>query len=188
MRAFAVEGVLVVVEIDHGVGAEVDRVGAGDEGAVVVVGIENLHGQRFPAAGGAAVDEARPALADAAELFFDGGDEFGFDGVAIGAEVGGVHRVGIVVVRIGVLELHDQHAREVRAGPLLVELVRLFLLDAVVAGDVEALAVVGLEIGIGRLGAEVVEVGDEVIVKDDQRVVGSGDARRILRAPARWRR
>ena len=93
-----------------------------------MVGIKRLHRERFPSAGRAAVGEARPALADAAKLFFDGGDEFGFDGVAVGADVGGVHRVGVVVIRIGVRQLHDQHAREVGAGPLLVELVRLFLL------------------------------------------------------------
>ena len=59
-------------------------------------------------------------------------------------------------------------------GPLLVELVRLFLLDAVVAGEVKALAVVGLQVGIGRRGAEAVEIVDEVVVEDDQREMRVG--------------
>ena len=94
-----IKGVLVAVEIDVGVGAEVDGIGAGDERAVVVIGIKHLHRQRFPSAGRAAVSEARPALADAAKLFFDRGNQFGLDGVAIRPEVGRVHRVGIVVIR-----------------------------------------------------------------------------------------
>ena len=38
--------------------------------------------------------------------------------------------------------------------PLLIELVGLFLLNAVVAGEVKALAVVGLQVGIGRRRCE----------------------------------
>ena len=117
--AGAVEHVVVVVEVGGHVGVEVDRVGAGDEGAVVVVGIEHLDGEGLPAAGRAAVEEARPALADAAKLLFDGGHQLGFDGVAVGAEVGGVHGVAVVVERVGVLELDDEEARGVGGGPLL---------------------------------------------------------------------
>ena len=72
------------------------------------------------------------------------------------------------------LNLDDEHAREVRRCPLLIELVGLFLLNAVVAGKVKALAVVGLEVGIGRRGAEAVEVVDEVIVKNDEREMRVG--------------
>ena len=36
------EGILVLVEIDQRVGTEVDRVGAGNEGAVEEIGIEDL--------------------------------------------------------------------------------------------------------------------------------------------------
>ena len=174
MRALDEEGVFVLVEIDVGVGAEVDGIGARDERAVVVIGIEHLHGDGFPSAGDAAVDEARPSLADGAELFFERGDQFGFDGVAVGAEIGGVHRVGIVVVGIGVIDLRDEDAREVWRDPLLVELVLFFLLDAIVAGDVEALAEVGLEIRVGRLGAEAFEVVIEVIFEDRQREMRVG--------------
>ena len=134
---------------------EVDGVGAGGKGAVVVVRIEDLHGQRLPAAGRAAVSEARPALADGAKLLFDGRNQLVLDGVAVGADVGRVHGVGVVVVGIGVLDLDDEHAREAGRDPLLVELVGLLLLDAVVAGQVEALAVVGLQVRVGRGGAEV---------------------------------
>ena len=138
------------IQIDIGEAAEIDRIGTGDERAVVMVGIKNLHGQRFPSAGGAAVHEARPALADAAELFLNRGNQLGFDGVAVGAEVGGIDRVGIVVIGIGMIDLRDQEARESRRDPMLIELVGFFLLDAVVTGNVKAFAVIGLQIGVGR--------------------------------------
>ncbi len=174
MRAQHVEGVRVAVNVDRSVGAKINRIGAGDKHAVVVVGIEHLHRQRFPAAGGTAVGEARPALSDAAELFLDGGNEFGLDGVAIRPEVGGVHRVGIVVIRVGVIDVRDQDARKAGRNPLLIELVSLFLLNAVVAGNVEALAVIGLQIGIGRLGAKAAEIGIEVVFADDERKMNVG--------------
>ncbi len=174
MRTLDVEGVRVFVQIDVGVGAEVDGVGARDECAVVVIGIKHLHGDRFPAAGAATVDEARPALANGTELLFERGDEFGLDGFAVGAEVGGVDGVGIVVVGIRVIDLRDEQTREFRCDPLLVKLVLLFLLDAVVAGDVEAFAEVGLQIRIGRLGAEAFEVVIEVIFKNCEREVRAG--------------
>ena len=150
VRAFEEERVLVVVEIDVREGVEVDRVGAGGKRAVVVVGIEDLNGQGLPAAGRAAIDEARPALADAAKLLFDRRDQLVLDGVAVGADVGRVHRVGIVVVGIGVLDLDDEHARKSGRDPLLIELVGLLLLNAVVTGQMKSFAVVGLEVRIGR--------------------------------------
>ena len=146
-----VVGVLVLVDVDDGVGAKVDRIRAGDPAAVEVVGIEHLHRHRFPAARRPAVHEARPALADAAERLLDFRDQLVGDGVAVRTEVRGVHRVGVVVVRVGVLDLDDQNARKVGRGPVLVELVRLLLLDPVVASQVEALAVLGLQVRIGRL-------------------------------------
>ena len=57
---------------------------------------------------------------------------------------------------------------------MLIELVGLFLLNAVVACNVEALAVVRLQIGIGRLGAEAVEIGVEVVFDDDEREMNIG--------------
>ena len=169
-----VEGVGVAVNVDRCVGAKIDRIRTGDEDAVVVIGIEHLHRQRFPAAGGTAVDEARPALTDAAKLFLDRGDQFGLDGIAVRPEVGRVHRVRVVVVGIRVIDFRDEDAREFRRDPLLIELVGLFLLNAVVAGDVEAFAVVRLQIGIGRLGAKAAEVGIEVVFVDDDRKMNVG--------------
>src|SRR6185312_16814753 len=61
-----------------------------------------------------------------------------------------------------------QHARKARSYPLLIELVSFFLLDAVVACYVEALAVVRLQIGIGWLSAKAAEIAIEVIFADDQ--------------------
>ena len=63
--------VLVLVDINDGVGAEVDRVGAGRVAAVVFLGIEDLGCQGFPAAGRAAVEESRPAGAQAAVLLLE---------------------------------------------------------------------------------------------------------------------
>ena len=131
--AFVVISVPVLVDVDHRVGAEVDRVGAGGEAAVVLVGIEDLGGQGLPAAGRAAVEEPRPAGAEASVLLLEVGDQLIGDGVAVGAEVLGVDGVGVVVIRVGVLDLDDDHARIVGPGPLLVELVGLLLLDAVVS-------------------------------------------------------
>ncbi len=169
VRAFQVIDVLVLVDVDVGVGMEVDGVGAGGKGAVVVLRIEDLHGQSLPAAGRAAINKPRPALADSAKLLFDGRNQLCFDGVAIGAHVGRVHGVGVVIEGVGVLNLDDQHPRKARRNPLLIELVGLLLLDAVVAGQVEALAVVGLQIRVGRRGAEVAEIIHKMVVKDDQR-------------------
>ena len=124
---------------------------------------------------------ARPAGADAAVLLLDVGDQLVRDRVAVGAEIGRVHRVGIVVVRIGVLDLDDDHAREVRPRPFLVELVGVLLLDAVVAGEVKALAVLGLQVRVGRRLAKAVEVGGKVAVEDDERITRVRDACRTLR-------
>ena len=168
------EEVLLGVEVDGGVGVEVDRVGAGDEGSVVVVGVEHLHGDGLPPAGGTAVEEARPALADAAELGLDGGHQFGFDGGAPGADIGGVDGVRVVVVGVRVLDLDGKEAWEAGRDPLLVFLVSLLLLDEVVAREVEAVGVHGLGVGVGRRGAKVLKAGGEVAVEDHLRVVSAG--------------
>src|SRR5262249_42715260 len=73
-RAGLPVGVLVVVDVDGLVGAEVQGMGAEAEGAPEVVGIEALRRQRLPAAGRAAIHDARPRLADAAETPLDLGD------------------------------------------------------------------------------------------------------------------
>jgi hypothetical protein len=73
-----------------------------------------------------------------------------------------------------VLDLDEQDAREVRAGPVFVELVRVLLHDPVVAVELEPRAGHALEIGIGRLRAEPVQIGGEVSVVDDKRVPSFG--------------
>ncbi len=65
------------------------------------------------------------------------------------------------------LQLDDEIAREIRRDPLLIELVSLFLLNTVVARDAETLAIVRLQVGIGRLGSKVVEVRNKVVVEPD---------------------
>ncbi len=167
-------GVLVLVNVDGGVGAEVDGVGAGTEGSIEFGGVEDLGGEGFPTAGGTSVGETGPALADAAELRFDGGEELIHDGVAVGAEVGAVDGVGVVIEGVGVLDLDDEEAGEAGRGPLLEELVGFLLLDAIVAGEFEAVGVVGLEGVVGWLGAEAFEVGGEVAVEEHEGEFGLG--------------
>ena len=128
-----------------------------------------MRGESFPAAGAAAVDGARPALADAAKFFFDVGDEFAIDGFAVGADVGGIHGVGIIVIRIGVLDEEKQHARELAGGPILIELIAGLLAFELEAG----------EAGLGRSGAEAAEIFGEMALIDEERIVRVG-----MRGPA----
>jgi hypothetical protein len=50
-------------------------------------------------------------LAEAAETPLDLGDQLLVDRVAVRAEVGRVHRIAVVVIGIGVLDLDHQKAR-----------------------------------------------------------------------------
>ena len=79
------------------------------------------------------------------------------------------------------LDLGYQDAGEARADPLLVFVVGLLLLNPVVAGQVEALRVIGLKVRVGRRGAEVVYPVDEVVMKDGEREVGVGMLVKALR-------
>src|SRR5581483_2720748 len=69
------------------------------------------------------------------------------------------------------VDLHDQHARKFWADPLLVKLIRLFLLNAVIAGAMKTLAVVRLQVRIGRLCAKVVETVKKMGGEYDEREV-----------------
>ena len=169
VRAFPIQRVRIVVQIDVREGMEIDRIRTRDERTVVEIRMHHLHGERFPAAGRSAVDEPRPARAERAEFLFDRRNQFLLDRAAIRTDVERIDRVRIVVKRIRVLQFHDQHAREILRGPLLVEPVRLFLLDAVVAVQMETFAVVGLEVRIRWRGAEAIEIRHEMIMEDDQR-------------------
>ena len=124
--------VAVLVDVDAAIGAKVDGIGTGRERAVVEVRVLHLNCQCFPPAGRAAVHESRPARADRAVLAFQVRNQLLLNCIRIRAEVLGVHGVGIVVVRIRVLNLDREHARKSRAGPILVELVGELLLQPVV--------------------------------------------------------
>ncbi len=102
---------------------EIERIGVEGPGAAEDVGVLHLERDRFPAAGGAAGEHAVGGLADDAEVGLDVGNQLLEDRVAVGAVVGGVHGVRVVVVGRGVLERDDDHLRELRRRPLLVELV-----------------------------------------------------------------
>ena len=82
------------------------------------------------------------------------GDQLVRDGVAVWPEVGRIHGVRIVIIRVGVLDLDDDHAWIIGAGPFLVEAMGLILDDPVVAGQMEPIVVVGLQVFVGRLLAE----------------------------------
>src|SRR5580658_9951341 len=111
-----------------------------------MVGVKDLHSKRLPTARRPAIDKAGPPLSEPAELLLDRRNQLVFNGVPIRAHVGRIHSVRVVVEGIRVLNFDDQKARKTRRNPLLVKLVGLLLLDAVITGEVETLAVVGLEI------------------------------------------
>ena len=94
--SLVVVGVGVLVDVDLRVLLEVDRVGAGGEAAVELLGT-SPGPERFPPSGGPAVHEPRPSLPDAAELLLDVGQQLVDDGIAVRTEVLRVHRVGVVV-------------------------------------------------------------------------------------------
>ena len=153
---------------------EVDRVGAGDPRAVEGVGVEHLDGHGLPAARGPSVGESRPALPEASEPSLDLGHQLEHDRVAVRPVVRRVHRVRVVVERCRVLDLDQEHSGKPGAGPVLVELVRQFLFDAVVARQLEALTEVGLQVGVRRCFSPAGQTRREVPVVDDQRVAGVG--------------
>ena len=183
-RALRPVRVLVLVDVHDGEGAEVDRVGTGGVGAVVLVGVEDLHAQRLPASRGPAVHEAGPAPAEGAVLLLEVRDELVRDRVTVGPEVRGVHRVGVVVVRVRVLYLDRDHAGEARARPVLVELVGALLLDAVVAVELETVAVLALQVGVGRRLPPPSDRVGEVAVEDREGITRLRVRRRSPRAGA----
>src|SRR3990172_7624388 len=172
--AVEVVGVLILIDVDHGIRAEVDGIGAGGIAPVVLVGIEDLHPERLPSARRPSVEEAGPTLTEAPEPFLDLGNQLVGDGVAVGTEVLGVHRVGVVVVGVRMLDLDRENPREVRPGPVLVEPIRVLLLRPVVALPPKTLAVLGLQVWIRRLLAESTKRVGEVAVEDHERIAGLG--------------
>src|SRR5262249_26154329 len=137
VRSLQEESILVVIEVDGHVSVKIDRIRTCGKGAVIVVGIKNLHRERLPSSGRTSIDKSRPTFPNAPELPLDGRNELVLNGIAVRAHIRGVHRIRIVIVRIRVLNLEDEHARKFRRGPLLVKLVRLFLLDAVISGKMK---------------------------------------------------
>ena len=104
----------VGIDVDDLVIAEIDRVRARRKRAAVEIGIEHLVRERDPAAGRSARQQARPRLANHAELRFDGGNQLLHDRVAVRSVVLGVHAVRVVVVRRRMLQLDGDHARRGR--------------------------------------------------------------------------
>ncbi len=102
-------GVGVVGDVYEFEGAKVNAVGVESPGAVEEVGVEDLQGERNPAAGGAAREDAGAGLADGAELLLDVRDQFLRDGVTVGTVVGGVHLIRVAERAVAVeLEGEDE--------------------------------------------------------------------------------
>src|SRR5262245_40004488 len=125
MRPFNKVGVLVLIDIDHGVSAEVDRVRTSDKGGVVEVRIKYFPGQRLPSSSRAAIKEPRPGRTDSPESLFDFRNELVVDGVAVGTDIRRIYSIGIVVELRRVLYLDHQNAREPRARPRSIKAMRL---------------------------------------------------------------
>src|SRR5262245_56652120 len=172
--ALGVISVLVLVYVNHRVGAEIDRIGTGRETSIEHIRIEHLSGQRLPSAGRAAVSEARPALPYAAELLLYIRYQLLVDRVAVRPQVGRIDRVGIIVVRIRMLDFDNDEAREVGADPVLIKLIGVLLLNVVIARDFKALDVIGLQVRIGRRFAESAEGVREMPMKHHQWVTSFG--------------
>ena len=96
------------------------------------------------------------------------------DGVAVGSEIGGVYGVGVIIIRVGVLDLDQDHARGIGGGPVLIEFIRVFLLGDVVPFPVESCAVGGFQVRVGRDFAESTEIIREMAVMDDEGVFRFG--------------
>ena len=96
----------------------------------------------------AAEYDPRPTFTDPAKTFFDFGNQLVLDRIAVRSVVGRVHPVGIVVERRRVLDLDQQHAWKPLASPGLEQLPFQLLLDAVVALELEAFAVLGHKVRI----------------------------------------
>src|SRR5687768_2773989 len=88
-----VVSILMLVNIDDGVGAKVDWVRTRSPTSVVLVGIEDLHGHGFPTASRTAVKNTRPAFPNATKTFLDFRNQLVRDRVAVWTKISGVHRV-----------------------------------------------------------------------------------------------
>src|ERR1700678_1138845 len=164
---FAHEGIGVVVKIDILVSVEVDGIRAGGIRTVVTVGIENLRSKSLPAAGRTAIGCSRPALAYPTIGLLDHWDEFVIQCGTVRSHIGGVDRVGIVIVRIGILNVEKDDAGENACDPILIELVA-------VLGPQLLVAFGG---GWWRRGKERYGSGEVcvvVVLKNHERIAGIG--------------
>ena len=166
--------VLVFIKVDDGVRAKINWVRTFGIATVVLIRIKNLCSKCLPATGRPAVHESRPWLANPSELFFDKGNQLERDRIAVGTQVRGIDGVGIVVKRIGMLNLDQQDAREIWTGPLFEKIMRLLLNDPVVSVQLKSLTVFWFEIGIGGFRAKAPKVMREMTMVDDQRITSFG--------------
>src|SRR5262249_8356997 len=101
-------------------------------------------------------------------------DQLISNGIAVWSKVRGINRVGVVVIRVRMLDLDDEKVGKVWPGPIFVELVSLLLNDAVVTREFETLVVVGLEIWIRGLLAKTAQVSGKMAVKNHERILRFG--------------
>ena len=72
------------------------------------------------------------------------------------------------------LDLDNDEARKFVTGPGLIKVMRFLLHDVVVSVDIEACAVVGFQVRIGRLRSKAVEIRRKMAVKNHQWVARFG--------------
>lgn len=97
-----IEGVLVLINIDAFDIGEIDGIGAISPDAAKEIGMKNLQREGLPSTGRSAIEQTRPRLANGAETLLDFGNQLLEDGVAVRADVDGVHGVGIVEIGRGI--------------------------------------------------------------------------------------
>ena len=163
-------GILVFVYVSKAIGPEIDGVRAGRKAAVVLLRVFHLYGQGFPAPGGPPVEETGPPLPDTAEFFLDIRDKLMGDRIPVRPLTGGIHRIGIVVIGRGVLDLYDQKTGKLGGGPPFVEIVGLLLLDDVIPFNVKALRVFRFHVFVWRFGAKPPEIRGKMPVEHHQGV------------------
>ncbi len=112
--------ILILVDVDQLVSAKIDWVRSARPGAVEIIRVEGLECQRYPAARRTAVEKPCGALADAAIVLLDVGDQLASNRVAVGTIVRGIDLIGIAE-RPCPVEVQEQHARRSVGEPDLAE-------------------------------------------------------------------
>ena len=118
---FLEKSAVVSVDICQAIIVEINRIGTETPCPAEKVRMENLQRKAFPSSCGSSGQNPRVGFADDPELFLDFRNQLFHDGIPVRAAVDGIHRVGIVEVRTGMLERHDKHPGKIGICPDLVD-------------------------------------------------------------------